>query len=509
MTPTNQYVDKLAKRNPELYKYFLRGIEILELLNSKMYEAYFVGGVVRDYLLGVDFKDIDIATAATPKEVLDLFPEGDGRFSELGCVEIREGNMLFQITTFRDEKLVTTRKTKNIHYSKKLIDDVLRRDFTINGLALSSNLNVIDIIGGQKDLKKGVIQVIGKPKVRFKEDPLRMLRGIELMARYNFVLSGSTTRGMKKCRKYIPDISQMKLSEMLLKIMNGKYAKNALYQMANIDLFSSDAVYAKWLLGICRKYKKTNVTEKLALLYYMYGSIPKNTCYSHQQLQEMEKLIMMAKVLDKQPIDGMMLYKYGSPIVLSANYMLASMGGKYKDKARFIKKLDKRLPLHDRRDFRFTAEELIQMLDGTTGPKITEIMELLIDKVIRGEILNNNTIIRQEAMRIIALENLDNPTEKPNPEPQQPVKQPSTPVQEPQVAVTPRVEVVVDVEQIKAKYAEEYKSLYASYMRSVQGYQSMSDEEKQEVSRSVKNRVRNELLSKNANYNILVERGII
>ena len=150
-----------------------------------------------------------------------------------------------------------------------------------------------------------------------------------------------------------------------------------------------------------------------------------------------------------------------------------------------------------------------KMLDGKTGPKITEIMELLIDKVIRGEILNNNTIIRQEAMRIIALENLDNSTEKPNPEPQQPVKQPSTPVQEPQVTVTPRVEVVVDVEQIKAKYAEEYKSLYASYMRSVQGYQSMSDEEKQEVSRSVKNRVRNELLSKNADYNILVERGII
>jgi len=502
MTVQNQYLQKLEKNNIELYKYFSRGIEILELLNSKMYEAYFVGGVVRDFLLGVEFKDIDIATSATPKEILDLFPDGDGRFSELGCVEIKEGNMLFQITTFRDEQLVTTRKTKNIHYSKKLIDDVLRRDFTINGLALSSNLNVIDIINGKKDLKKGIIHTIGKAKVRFKEDPLRILRGIELIARYNFTLSNATSAGMKKCRKYVADISPMKLSEMLLKIMNGKYARMALSQMANLDLFSFDGIYKKWLLGICKHYKKTTVTEKLALLYYMYGSIPQNSCYTHQQIKEMESLIQMAKLIDKQKVDGMMIYKYGAKIILSANQMLSSIGGKYKNQARLIKKIDKNLSIHDRRDFKFSAEELIQMMNGNTGPRVTQIMEILIDKVIRGEILNNNTIIRQEAIRILGIE--ENKT-APLPLENEPVVK-----EAPQkIVIAEELPTDIDIEQIKDEYAKEFKALYASYMRNVIGYMEMSDEQKLATSRNMRIKVRDELLKKNSKYEILVERNII
>lgn len=509
MTQKNQYLQKLEKNHLELYKYFLRGIEILELLNSKMYEAYFVGGVVRDYLLGVEFKDIDIATSATPKEVLELFPEGDGRFSELGCVEIKEGDMLFQITTFRDEQLLTPRKTKKVHYSKKLIDDCMRRDFTINALALSSNMNIIDIINGKKDLKKGIIHVIGKGKVRFKEDPLRMLRAIELVSRFNFTLSNGTIKGMKKCKKYVADISSMKLTEMLQKIMNGKYARIALSEMANLDLFGFDGIYRKWLLGICKHYKKTNNIEKLALLYYMYGSIPQNTVYTRQQIKEMENLIQMAKLLDKQPVDGMMIYKYGAKIILSANQMLVSTCGKYKNQARLIKKLDKNLPIHDRRDFRFTAEELIQMMNNEKGPRITQIMDILIDKVIRGEIVNNNTIIRQEVLRILASLNptkeVDEVT-KTTPVDENIVPKVETIVEEPVIKEEP---VVVDIELLKQQYAEDFKMLYATYMRNVIGYLEMSEQEKQETSRNMKKKVRNELIEKNKKYNILVERKII
>lgn len=505
MAPNDQYLQKLEKNNPMLYKYFLRGLEILELLNSKMYEAYFIGGVVRDYLLGVEFKDIDIATSATPKEVLELLPKGDGRFSELGCVEIREGEMIFQITTFRDEKLVTTRKTKNIHYSKKLIDDVLRRDFSINALALSANLKVIDVINGKKDLKKGLINVIGKGKIRFKEDPLRMLRAIELISRYNLVLSSQTIRGIKKCRKYMADISDMKFTEMLLKIMSGKYARNALAIMANLDLFGFNGVYRKWLIGITKHYKKTTMMEKLALLYYMYGVIPQNSCYSHKQLKELEQLINMAKIVDKQPIDGMLLYKYGSNAIMSANLMLATIGGKYKNQAKLIKKLDAKLEVHHRSDFNFTAEELVELMGGKTGPKITEIMELLIGKVIRGEILNNNTIIRQEALRILAIESGENP--KCNTEE---IKQDEQPVENiiPE-KVKDEETSEVDIESIKDDYANEFRALYATYMRQVRGYQDMKEEEKEDIARMTKARVRKELLLREPKYKILVERGII
>lgn len=509
-----QYLNKIKKRNIELYNYFMRGMEIVELLNSKMYEAYIVGGAVRDYLLGIDFKDIDIATNATPKEVLELFPNANGRFSELGCVELKEEEMIFQITTFRDENLVTTRKTKNVHYSKKLTDDVLRRDFTINSLALSSNYNVIDILKGKKDLRRGIIRVIGKGKNRFREDPLRILRGFELISRYNFSLSHGTSRAISKIRKYVKDISEMKFSEMLYKIMSGKHARYALAQMANLDVFCFDAVYRKWLLAICHKYKKTTIIEKLALLYYMYGSIPKNVSYNKTMLMEMDKLIKMATIIEEQPIDEMIIYKYGGKLVMSANQMLSTLGGKYKNQAKLIKKIDKKLPIHDRRDFNFSAEELIHMMNGEKSARITEILEILISKVVRGEILNNNTIIRQEALRLINIDHtireeivLDQKPQINSVEQVQQVKPLENKTDDSVTQVAPQP--VINIENIKNEYAEEFKTLYVNYMRSISNYMQMSDEEKENASYKMKMRVRSELLSRNPKYQILVERGII
>ena len=97
MAPKNQYLTKLKNYDINLYEYFMRGMEIVTRLSEKMYEAYIVGGAVRDYLLNEPFKDIDIATTATPKEILEIFPDADGRFSELGCVELKENGRTYQI----------------------------------------------------------------------------------------------------------------------------------------------------------------------------------------------------------------------------------------------------------------------------------------------------------------------------------------------------------------------------------------------------------------------------
>lgn len=501
MAANTQYLDKLKKHNIELYNYFIRGMEIVTILNSKMYEAYIVGGAVRDYLLGVDFKDIDIATTATPKEVLEIFPEGNGRFSELGCIELKENNWVFQITTFRDEKLVSSRKTKNIHYSKKLTDDVSRRDFTINALALSSNYNVIDIVNGRKDLRSGKIRVIGKGKKRFREDPLRILRAFELMSRFGFNLSIGTASSIRKCSKYLKEVSNAKFTEFLYKIMQGKYARYTLAQMVNLNVFEYDEIYRRWLYSICRKYKKTNIIEKLAVLYYMYGSIPNNSCYDKQMISEMEKLIHMVSILEEQSIDEIMIYKYSGPLVMSANNMLVTMNNKYKNKAKLIKKIDEKLPIHDRRDMNFTSEELIQMMSGQKGPRVTQIIDILINKVVKGEILNTNLAIRQEALRIINLDkNIQTEINKP---------ENNDGIYQEQVKEDNSLQPVINIETIKNEYAEEFRLLYVSYMRMVPNYQQMSEEEKNKISYQTKVKVKNELLNRNPKYHVLLERGII
>lgn len=497
MAPKNQYLTKLKNYDINLYEYFMRGMEIVTRLSEKMYEAYIVGGAVRDYLLNEPFKDIDIATTATPKEILEIFPDADGRFSELGCVELKENGRTYQITTFREENLVITRKTKDIHYSKKLTDDVLRRDYTINALALTTNYNVVDIIKGQKDLRKRIIRVIGKGKKRFREDPLRVYRGFELVSRYNFKIEFKTANAMKASRKYLADVSENKKTEALVKILNGKYARNAILEMADLDLFRYDAVYKKWLLLIGYKYKKTTITEKFAALYYMYGSIPQKTCFDRNTINGYEQIIQIAQMLEEHPIDAVMVYKYGAPLLMSANQVLVTVKRKYKNQAKLIKKLDDGLVIRNRKELKFTPEELIQMMDGKTGTKVTEIMDILVNKVINREIANSNALIRQEVLRLLAMDNSIN-----NPQKEE--------AEEPKIVDnTVETESTAELEKLKNMYMDEFKQLYNIYMRGVEGYDTMDHNEQIDISNRVKEKVKQSLVTNNAKYNVLVERGII
>ncbi len=501
MAPQSKYLSKLKSENIELYEYFTRGMEIVTRLSEKMYEAYLVGGAVRDYLLGEPFKDIDIATNATPREILEIFPDADGTFSEMGCIELKENGRTFQITTFRDEQLVTTRKTKNIHYSKKLTDDVLRRDFTVNALALTTNYNVVDIVNGGKDLKKKIVRVIGKPKKRFREDSLRIYRGFELISRYNFKLDSKTARGMRAACKYLEEVSTHKQTEALYKILNGKYARNAILEMADLDLFRYDAVYKKWLTRIAYKFKKTNVLEKFASLYYMYGSIPNNTCFNHTTLSYFNQVISVVKMLEENKVDPLMVYKYGGEILLSANQILITVKRGYKNQAKQIKKIDSSLVIRDRRDLKFTSEELILMLGNKSSTKITEIMDIIIRKVINEEIPNSNALIRQEVMRLINLEKQITEEQIKNEE--LPEDNTSTSSSEEDTSQN------VNVQKLLEMYNEEFKQLYNIYMRGVDGFNEMSEEEQNDISSRVKQKVKQSLVSNNAKYNILVERNMI
>lgn len=201
--------------------YFQRGIQIITKINEVTPQAYLVGGVVRDYLLQIPFNDIDIATSATPEQILELFPEAKDEFLEYGCITLKEDDVVFEITTFREESYnKKSRKPSEIHFSKKLLDDIQRRDFTINALAMPKSMVLVDLVGGEKDLKNKVVRIIGKPKKRFKEDPLRILRGLSLVAKLNFTIEKKTLRGMIACKKSLAEISNYKLTGEFANILN-------------------------------------------------------------------------------------------------------------------------------------------------------------------------------------------------------------------------------------------------------------------------------------------------
>src|SRR3989338_10140148 len=159
-------------------------LEIIRKLNSSEFQGYAVGGCVRDLLLGKEPKDWDVATNAKPEEIQKIFPEHVYE-NTFGTVAIKTGSdkpelALVEVTPYRIEgKYSDKRHPDSVKFADKLEDDLSRRDFTVNALALSEvegMTTIIDLFGGQEDLKKKTIRTVGDPKERFGEDSLRLLR---------------------------------------------------------------------------------------------------------------------------------------------------------------------------------------------------------------------------------------------------------------------------------------------------------------------------------------------
>ena len=174
---------------------------IIETLNQAGYEAYAVGGCVRDALLGLEPHDWDICTSALPGQVSETFP--DRRIYTVG---IQHGTVVlpiegenYEITTYRaDGDYTDHRHPDGVTFVSSLRDDLSRRDFTINAMAFHPKEGVIDFFEGQEDLKKGLIRCVGDPEQRFEEDGLRILRALRFASRYGFTIEGDTGRALRK-----------------------------------------------------------------------------------------------------------------------------------------------------------------------------------------------------------------------------------------------------------------------------------------------------------------------
>lgn len=334
--------------------------KVLKKIDKCGFVSYVVGGYVRDYLLGRKSVDIDIATNALPKDLINIFPNAKID-SKYGSVKFTTNKFNYDITTFREENY--QKEKLEINYVNDLYLDAKRRDFTINAIYMDKNGNIIDPYNGINDIKKCSLRIIGDASTRFKEDPERILRALRFKIDLNFKFDKKIIESINKHKKLLKDLSYYRKKEELNKIF---ISKNKLTGM-----------------NILKFYKLINILE------INYDNIKFTTDplgiwsqieYSDEYPFTKQEKNIIKKLRGIKNINNHTLYENGLYVSLIASEILNV------DKT-IVNKIYKKLPIKEKKDIKINYKNLINL-----GYKVQEINDIIkkIEKDILLGICKNN-----------------------------------------------------------------------------------------------------------------------
>lgn len=329
-------------------------LKLLKKIESYGYQAYIVGGFVRDYVLDIESNDIDIATNATPKQLIEIFPESYLPHDDYGSVTVMSKNIRFDITTFRREiSYINNRKPNEIEYINDLYSDLLRRDFTINTICMNSNSEMIDYLGGKDDLNNQIIRTVGNAKDKFIEDALRILRAIRFATILDFELDKDIILAIKETKYLLKNLSYNRKKEELDKIFTSGNAKHGIELLLKFGLDED--------LELFNLNKVTNTSSSIAI-WSVLDVISKYPFTS----SEKELINNIHIVMSHNNLDPYILYNYG----LYVNSVCADI--KNIDK-KDVTKAYNELVIHSRKDLDITSADIMESLHKEPGSYLKDI----------------------------------------------------------------------------------------------------------------------------------------
>lgn len=211
--------------------------KVIEKLEENGFEAVIVGGAVRDFLLNKKANDVDVATSALPQQVKENFGKTIDIGIEHGTVLVLGYEEPIEVTTFRTEGTYTDhRRPDEVMFVRSLAEDLKRRDFTINAMAIRMNGELVDYYGGQEDLQKGILKAVGDANARFTEDALRIVRGIRFSAQLNFSIEEKTALAMTETAAYLKEIAVERIKVEFDKIFVSSSVANAFKHINELAL---------------------------------------------------------------------------------------------------------------------------------------------------------------------------------------------------------------------------------------------------------------------------------
>lgn len=346
-----------------------KSLELLKKIEESGFEAYIVGGFVRDYYMNKMSTDVDICTSATPKDLIKIFTDATLPKEKYGAVTIRHKSIRYEITTFRKELKYEKRKPIEIEYTSNLYEDVIRRDFTINSLCMSSEGSLIDLFDGKKDIDKKTIRCLGNASEKFYEDPLRMLRAIRFATILNFKLDKEVVDAIKKNSYLLKNISYDRKKIELNKIFasnNIKYGIkliNALNISEYLEIQNINKIkYTEDILGI---WAQLNVLDK-----YCFTKIEK------------EMINNITKLVKNKTIGKYEIYKYGLYITSIAAEILGI-------NKKAIVRIYNNLPIKSKEEISINNTDILNAIPKTPGSWIKKIYEDIEIKIVNSKLKND------------------------------------------------------------------------------------------------------------------------
>ncbi|MDO4903486.1 MAG: CCA tRNA nucleotidyltransferase [Limosilactobacillus sp.] len=382
---------------------------VLQKIEDAGFEAYFVGGCVRDTILGDEIHDIDIATSAYPSEIKSIFKRTVDTGIEHGTVMILDHGTGYETTTFRTESgYQDYRRPDSVTFVRSLSEDLQRRDFTINALALRENGEVVDLFDGLGDLKRHLIRAVGDPNERFNEDALRMMRAVRFASKLDFVIDAPTIDGIKKNAHLLEKIAVERTRVELEKLFLGQNPTAGLKDMLETGLYQYCPEFAgkkDQLAGLLLNgngWNLKNTDQVWGLLCIQLG-LDSKQCVgflkkwktSNDTIKQVKGIIEAVDAMHRHALDAEALFAAGWPVLEDAN-AVASIYGWQVNTEELRNEYDN-LPIKDTKELAVDGRALIQTAGIKPGPMLGKIIKQLTHEVVTSRIDNYRDLLLKRA----------------------------------------------------------------------------------------------------------------
>ncbi|MDM5475534.1 CCA tRNA nucleotidyltransferase [Staphylococcus aureus] len=379
---------------------------ILEQIQDNGFEAYYVGGSVRDYVMGRNIHDIDITTSATPDEIESIFSHTIPVGKEHGTINVVFNDENYEVTTFRaEEDYVDHRRPSGVTFVRDLYEDLQRRDFTMNAIAMDTAYKLYDYFDGQQDINNRIIRTVGIAEERFQEDALRMIRCLRFQSQLSFDIAMETFEAMRTQMADIKFLSIERIVIELTKLMRGINVEESFNHLKSLKAFNYMPYFEQLDMN------QINVTEPIDLeLLIAIVSVKFDINYSlkplklsNRQVKDINQYIQimnaLPSILTKEQLK-MFVYDYDTNLI--KNVMVAADVLKANDiqgheplivNLQTIDETLHRLPMHNRKDMMVNGGVLMAHLNAKSGPWLKDVLRQIEIAIVTGKVSNEETEI--------------------------------------------------------------------------------------------------------------------